>query len=460
MKQIFSFLLISIFITGFSQPRQSKKMRILFIFDASNSMKGMINGKTKMDHAKQMFVRFVDSLSKKKNYEFALRMYGHTVSYPPGDCNDSKLVVPFQKNNVTLIKQKVQAAKPTGTTPIEKSLSKSATDFPDQTAENIIILITDGIEECGGDPCMAKTELEKKGILIRPYIIGVGLSKQEAEAFNCVGTYVNGDNPAEWDRLNPVIEQLAVNRTTSQINLLDQSGRPTETNVNVTVFDQKSGNMLFNYVHSMNEKGNPDTISTLPSGRTYRLVSNTIPQVEKKNVNINFGKHNIIPIDCPQGNLFLHFSEQKNFAKRPSWRMCSIVRKSSGNSTLHVQNFQTREKYITGSYDLEVLTLPITLLRNVRINQSLEKDVEVALPGYVSIFLREPGDGSIFLEEEGQLKRIVNLDKNKTQQFYLLQPGKYRISYRARSQKMTIFTIDRSFEVESEKEYQLDLITQ
>ena len=35
-------------------------------------------------------------------------MYGHTVKYPPGDCKDTKLVIPFNmKNGLELIKQKV-----------------------------------------------------------------------------------------------------------------------------------------------------------------------------------------------------------------------------------------------------------------------------------------------------------------------------------------------------------------
>ncbi len=462
---MFRLLLVFVFLSCISsgaiaQGKSPKKMRILFIFDASNSMSGKLNGKTKMEYAKQMFVQFVDSLSRKKNYEFALRMYGNTVAYPPGDCEDSKLFVPFQKNNLALIKQKVAEVKPTGITPIAHSLTKCAFDFPDQVSENVVILITDGIEECGGDPCIAKLDLEKKGILIRPFIIGIGLSKQDAEIFNCVGTYIDGDNPKNWSGLNPVLEQLSVSRTTSQINLLDISGRPTETNVNMSIFDQKTGNMLYNYVHALNEKNNPDTITHFTPGRVYRIVVNTIPPVEKKNVSINSGKHTIIPIDCPQGKLNLHFSPQKNYMRKPNLKMRAIIRKSGEMITLHVQNLQTRETYLTGSYDLEFLTLPRTIIQDLKINQSMEKEVEIPLPGYVTINLKEAGEGCVFKEENGILTRIVNLDKNKTKQLYSLQPGKYRVTYRARSQKMTIFTIDRGFEVESEKEIQLDLISQ
>ncbi len=149
--------------------------RVLFVFDASNSMKSIYDGKPRIDHAKLLFNRLIDSLSKQKNYEFALRMYGSTVKYPPGDCNDSKLIIPFGKNNIATIKAKVAAAQPTGITPIEHSLTQSANDFPDAKAINTIILITDGIEECGGDPCAAKQKLYEKGIIFKPCIIGMGI---------------------------------------------------------------------------------------------------------------------------------------------------------------------------------------------------------------------------------------------------------------------------------------------
>jgi Ca-activated chloride channel homolog len=64
-------------------PKQTK---ILFVFDASKSMIAKYQATTRMDGAKSLFYKFVDSLSRDRSYQFALRMYGHTVKYPPGDC--------------------------------------------------------------------------------------------------------------------------------------------------------------------------------------------------------------------------------------------------------------------------------------------------------------------------------------------------------------------------------------
>ncbi len=455
---LFLILLLVIAVSSLdAQTKKPKKMRVLFIFDASNSMKGMIDGQPKMESAKVLFNKFIDSLAKKKNYEFALRMYGSTVAYPPGDCNDSKLIVPFAKGNVAAIKQKVNAAKPTGITPIEHSLTMSADDFPDQMAENVVILITDGIEECGGDPCSAKAKLEEKGIIIRPCIIGIGLTEQQAETFNCVGTYISGEDPNPWKQVNQFVVEIEKSKTSAQINLLDISARPTETSVNISIFDQKSGNMLFNYVHSLNSKGLPDTIHTLQPGRTYKMIVHSIPSVEKKNILLNDGKHNIIPIDCPQGNIFIMWKKKKNPMLKLPEKMRAVIRKGGELQTLHVQNLDTKEKYIVGNYDLEVLTLPRTMIKDVKVNQGQIKYIEIDRPGRVQIVLKEAGNGSILKEEDGKLIHVINLDTKKTVQEFHLQPGNYRVTYRAATQKQTIFTIEKKFSVSSEKDYVIDL---
>ena len=41
-----------------------------------------------------------------------------------------------------------------------------------------MILITDGIEECGGDHAIS-IALQKKGIVLKPFVIGVGLDFKE-----------------------------------------------------------------------------------------------------------------------------------------------------------------------------------------------------------------------------------------------------------------------------------------
>src|SRR5687768_15652380 len=98
MRILFSLIFVCFFGTLLSQKRPPEKItQILFVFDASRSMMTKHQGGSRMEGAKELFFRFIDSLGKNRNMLFALRMYGHTVKYPPGDCKDSRLVVPFSK---------------------------------------------------------------------------------------------------------------------------------------------------------------------------------------------------------------------------------------------------------------------------------------------------------------------------------------------------------------------------
>lgn len=452
-------LVLTLFMLAFvikAQPKTNKITRVLFVFDASNSMKSQFDGKAKMEHAKKLFNSLIDSLSKLKNYEFALRMYGSTVKYPPGDCNDTKLIIPFSKNNIPAIKAKVNAAKPTGITPIEHSLISSANDFPDNKNINTIILITDGIEECGGDPCAARQKLYEKGIIFKPCIIGIGLSKEQAKSFECVGNYFSYDeNPNIVSTVVNTVSTQTMNKTSVQVNLLDLGYKPNETNVNMTFYDEKSGVPIYNYVHSINKFGNPDTV-LLDEFRTYKLVAHTIPPVEKSGITLSAGIHNIIALDAPQGLLEL---KRETGIYNFNEKVKCIIRKKGEMNTLHVQPMNTMEKYIVGQYDLEVLTLPRTYLYDVSIQQTLLKTIYIEDAGMLKVKCKEAGDGCIMQEVKGVLKWVCNLD-GKTEQTFYLQPGDYRITYRSKTLKQSIYTIEKKFTVISNQIVNVDLFKQ
>ena len=129
--------------------------RILFIFDASQSMAGKWEKESKISIAQKVLIHIIDSLENLENVQMALRIYGHQSPVPPQDCGDTRLEVPFAKGNAPKIRQELRYVTPKGTTPIAYSLEKGGSDFPPEcdNCRNIIILITDGIEACDGDAC-------------------------------------------------------------------------------------------------------------------------------------------------------------------------------------------------------------------------------------------------------------------------------------------------------------------
>ena len=448
MRSYYLILFLFLTLLGFGQKKPvPKPVRILFVFDASKSMIAKYENMTRMDGAKNLFYRFIDSLGKDKSMQFALRMYGHTVAYPPGDCKDSKLIVPFSPNNTTLIKQKVSEAKPTGITPIEHSLTEAANDFKDNTTNNIVILITDGIEECGGDPCKARQKLLEKGIVFKPFIIGIGLSPEQIKTFECVGTFYDYNDNSTFSTISTIIQQQKLNKTSAQVNLLDQTSLPSETNVNMTFYDVDKKEYKYNYIHTLNYKDNPDTLY-LDDYPTYKVIAHTIPPTESKEMKLSPGKHTIIPIDAPQGFLMIQRAEGAyNFNEKVK----CVIRKKNENKILNVQGLNTTERYITGPYDVEILTLPRIYISAGLVEQSKTKTIDIPNAGVLQIKCLEAGDGSILLKRNGKLEWVCNLTTETLQTFYL-QPGEYISAWRAKSLKGSIYTIEKKFSITSDNQ--------
>jgi len=431
----------------FAQSKKEKPplTRILFVFDCSQSMFGRWESGIKMDISKKMLTEALDSLSKIDNLELALRMYGHQSGLKPQrDCKDTKLEVPFSKGNIGKIKQRIKEVQPKGTTPIAYTLEQCGDDFPTcPDCRNIIILITDGVEECDGDPCAVSLALQKKGIILKPFVIGVGLDVEFKKTFECVGNYYDAASESSFRTALDIIITQALNTTTAQVNLLDIKGNPTETNVNMTFYDNKSGIIKYNYIHTINNKGNPDTI-TLDPVSTYRLVVHTIPAVVKDNIVLTPGKHTIIGLDAPQGDLVLKANGLNEYKT-----LQYLIRKKGETQTLNVQDINQETRYLVGKYDLEILSLPRLIIKDVEISQSHTTTVQIPQPGIANILSTGPGSGSLYVEEKNELKWIYNLDDNSTRETLTLQPGNYRVVYRSKSAKQSLYTIERIFKIES-----------
>jgi Ca-activated chloride channel family protein len=425
---------------------QPPNTRILFIFDASQSMAGTWQKESKISIARNVLIHIIDSLEQLPNVQMALRLYGHQHPVPPQNCNDTRLEVPFAKNNAPLIRQKLRFVVPKGTTPIAHSLELGGKDFPPDTdnSRNIIILITDGVEACDGDACAVSLDLQRKGIALKPFVIGIGIDENFEQTFNCIGYYYNAAAEEKFGEIMDVVISQALNATTAQINLLDENGNPSETNVNCTLYDSFSGKILYNYIHTLNHRGLPDTL-ILDHLPVYRMRVHTLPPVDVQNIKLIPGKHTIIAADVPQGSLIIKVSDPIQYRG-----IEYIVRKAGDMNTLNIQKMYAEEKYLVGKYDIEIPILPRMLLNNVDIKQSHTTTLEIARPGMITLLRSSVGYGSIYLRKSNTEEEwIYNLDNTIKNESLQMQPGKYRVVFRALNAKQTLYTINKTFEVRS-----------
>jgi len=101
---ILIFICVSLTVNAQKKVAPKEFTRILFLFDASQSMYAKWESNTKYEVAKKLLGEMVDSLQGIDNLELALRVYGHTKKYPPQDCDDTRLEVPFGAKNAYNIK--------------------------------------------------------------------------------------------------------------------------------------------------------------------------------------------------------------------------------------------------------------------------------------------------------------------------------------------------------------------
>jgi Mg-chelatase subunit ChlD len=147
------------------------------VVDASRSMWGRMHGQPKMAVAKDI-LRDV-SYWYPDDLELALRAYGSNSPSESNNCADSTLLVPFGEQNRESIRQAVARLRPTGQTPIAYSLHQAAADFDSLNTDRALVLVTDGIESCGGDPVAAARTLRERGIVV--HLIGFGLGNAADE---------------------------------------------------------------------------------------------------------------------------------------------------------------------------------------------------------------------------------------------------------------------------------------
>ena len=171
------------------------------IVDASNSMWGQIDGRSKMDIAKTT----LDEVSHwlPDDLDLALRTYGSTTASEQKNCADSTLLVPFGESNREYVRQAIAGLRPKGQTPIAYALQQAARDFDAMKSDRTLVLVSDGIESCGGDPVQAAYELRQQGIVV--HLIGFGLgtgADQDAASLQAIanasgGRFVTASNAEE-----------------------------------------------------------------------------------------------------------------------------------------------------------------------------------------------------------------------------------------------------------------------
>ncbi|MFN3939784.1 MAG: vWA domain-containing protein [Chitinophagales bacterium] len=416
--------------------------RILFIMDGSRSMLATWGNTTKFSTARQLVFQIADSVEQYPTVQTALRLYGHQTPHPYNDCSDTKLEVKFRSGNLLAIKTKLNNLFPQGVTPISLALRESMMDFgePNPQFRNIVILITDGAESCGNNPCDVILEMRQKGIITKSFVLGLDIENQnEVKQFECMGEYMNMESPGDAAKVVNTILGKVFNSTTVRIDLLDINQKPTETDLVFTLFDSESGRHKYNFYHTLSPLGVPDTFTVDPT-YNYNMKVHARPPVIQNAIYVAPFTYNVIQQPAPQGSLRIA-------VRGESWKkgIQCIIKKD--NVVIEVQPTGVTLDYLVGSYDIEILTLPIIRVHNTKIEQDKTTTIEIPSPGYVTFVKAQELLGGVYMYSENKWIEIFELSSKDLRESLALQPGKYKIIYRYKNTRSMAGSKEVDFEI-------------
>ncbi len=160
---------------------------IMLVLDASGSMRGRIEGQTKMSIAKETVEDVLAGFPPANR--IGLMAYGHRRT---GDCGDIETIVAPAQAMAPSVVEAVNAMRPRGKTPLTDAVRRAADGLRFQSDPATVIVVTDGVESCGGDPCALARELEADGIEFTAHVVGFGLSDDQGAAVSCVADNTGG----------------------------------------------------------------------------------------------------------------------------------------------------------------------------------------------------------------------------------------------------------------------------
>jgi Ca-activated chloride channel family protein len=187
MKHLILLLFALNFIIPLNAQEKQPSSPIVFIYDASGSMWAQMQGKTKMEIASSVLSQSVNNLQE--NQKIGLVAYGHRKE---GDCEDVEFLVDMGNESKDKVTQALKSIKPLGKTPLAYSATLVIDRLKETGERATVILVTDGIESCGGNICDVVKAAKEDGIDFRLHIIGFGLKAGEMEQLECAAKAGDG----------------------------------------------------------------------------------------------------------------------------------------------------------------------------------------------------------------------------------------------------------------------------
>lgn len=191
---------------------QAAEPLLYYVLDGSGSMWGRVEGTPKITVAKDTLADLIARMPD--NVQTGLTVYGHRRK---GDCNDIQELVPPGPADKARITEVMRAITPKGKTPIAAALRQVAERVKTREGETTVVLVSDGIETCGADPCQATRALKESGAGFIVHVVGFDVGRKATEQLQCIaaaggGHYFPAANAGELARALQTVKAAVVEK--------------------------------------------------------------------------------------------------------------------------------------------------------------------------------------------------------------------------------------------------------
>lgn len=189
--------------------------RAIVLVDGSGSMAGRLNGRSKLDLARQAARTFIASLPA--DVEASVIAFGqqgnNTRAGKEQSCSAIDTLAPMTANHSALLAA-LDKTKAVGWTPLAAAIGQAETMLQDSSSsgEQIIYVVSDGEETCGGDPVEIAQRVNQGQTRAIVNIIGFGLPPKEAASLQSVanaggGTFVDVHTSQAFDEAMALVRE-------------------------------------------------------------------------------------------------------------------------------------------------------------------------------------------------------------------------------------------------------------
>ncbi|PMB04018.1 hypothetical protein CEN49_21740 [Fischerella thermalis CCMEE 5273] len=172
-------------------------VNVFVLLDASGSMAGKVRGGVMMDLAKSAIQDFTKELPD--DAHVSLRVYGHKGSNHEKDrdvsCDSNEEVYALSPYDQDQFSKSLDQFGPTGWTPLAAAISETtaAVKETDVNTRNIVYVVSDGEETCGGNPVQAAKELNEAGAQTVINILGFNVDNKGKKQLMEMAKVSNGN---------------------------------------------------------------------------------------------------------------------------------------------------------------------------------------------------------------------------------------------------------------------------